>query len=77
MQAITVKYLKATSKKGARLKATCKSSSITIAYPYHLSRDLGIYLAAQQLQFKMDWGMYKLVSGTLPNEDTVFVLAKE
>ena len=39
MQAIRVRYLSPTDRRGARLKASCERGSVTIPYPHGLSRD--------------------------------------
>jgi hypothetical protein len=73
MQAIVVKYLPATNTKGTRLKATCKSGSVTVGYPYGLGGSEGLRFAADALCAKLHWNRQYLVQGTLPNGDEVFV----
>lgn len=72
MQAIQVKYLPATDTKHSRLKAFCKSGSITI--PFDTETDNQCYvLAAKLLAEKLGWNEV-FYGGTLPNHDKVFVI---
>lgn len=73
MQAITVKYLRPTNSRGARLKATCTSGSITVGYPHHLRYHETELYAAQELVKKLGWSpslLDELVGGRLPDGNT-------
>jgi hypothetical protein len=76
MQAITVKYLKPTETRGSRLKAECKTGSVTIGLPYHVDGEQAARLAAITLCDKFRWRSYNLVGGQLKNGDYVFVWAQ-
>ncbi len=54
-QAIVTKYLPATNYKGARIKATASSGSVTIPYPHHVSSNDCYKLAAMTLAKKFGW----------------------
>ena len=73
MQAITVKYLKPTETRGSRLKAECKTGSVTIGYPFHVDGEQAARLAAIELCMKFRWRSHNLVGGQLKNGDYVFV----
>lgn len=85
MQAIAVKYLPPTDRRGARLKAYCERGSITTPYPHELSRDEAPEAAAKALVAKFveedkekygsennPWTRPR-VAGGHPNGETVFV----
>jgi len=77
MQTITTKYLAPTDTKGSRIKATHtgKTLSVTRGYDYSLNT-YGNHLAvAQELQDKMWWNQYTLISGSTA-EGYVFVLTQ-
>ena len=64
MQSIQIKYLPATDKKGARLKATCEGGSITEAKDYSIeSNQQALNLAFKLANEKLDWGVKKFSQG--------------
>ena len=73
MQAITVKYLKPTANRGSRLKAECKTGSVTIGFPYHIDGEQAARLAAITLCDKFRWRSSNLAGGLLKNGDYVYV----
>ena len=86
MQAISVKFLSPTNRRGARLKATCDRGSITIPYPHELNRTEAhaAALRALVLRFKREdadrYGSTEpnpwsgpWVEGTTKDGTTVFV----
>lgn len=76
MKAIETKYLPPTNSRGARIKAwTEGGNSITIGYPYELSRDDVHHAAATALCKKMDWPT-KLAGGSLSHGRYCFVIIK-
>jgi len=72
MQAIHTKYLCPTNFRGSRIKATCATGSVTIAYPYDLSGQACHRKAAELLVAKLHW-KGELLGGCLPNGDYCFV----
>ena len=74
MQAIQTKYLPATDTRGSRIKATCETGSITIAYPHELSGQAVHRKAAEALVDKFWPGIKdKLLGGSLKDGSSVFV----
>lgn len=78
MQAIITKYMGPTNTKGARIKATCESGSLTISYDHDLDSDGNHRAAAEALCAKIGLvssltNMYTSLSqGHLPNGNHVF-----
>lgn len=82
-QAIVTKYLGATNRRGARVKATCSGGSVTLDWDDALPRDGNHRAAAMALARRMGWiGNHRtarpeapeFVMGGLPNSDgRVFV----
>jgi hypothetical protein len=54
MQAITTKYIGATTFRGSRIKASCEAGSITLPYDYS-ENDGGHHFAAVALIKKLGW----------------------
>lgn len=75
MQAIEVKFLGATNHQGARLKATCRSGTITKGWDYALDDD-NYKLVAMLLQAKLGWD-FQLVEGILANGNHVFTFVEK
>ena len=74
MNAIQTRYFGPTNVKGARIKATCETGSITIGYPHELSGMACHALAAKKLVEKLGFTNYgELLGGQLKNKDYVFV----
>jgi hypothetical protein len=76
MNAIQTRYFGPTNTRGARIKATCETGSITIGYPHELSGMACHALAAKALVKKLGWtdSHYgELLGGQLKNNDYVFV----
>lgn len=76
MQTITVKYLFPTNTKGARIKATTGSVSITSiirAYDYALNSDENMHLVAQELYTQMQWGDDGMIGGDNKDGSMTFV----
>jgi hypothetical protein len=76
MNAIQTRYFGPTNTRGARIKATCETGSITISYPHELSGMACHALAANALVNKLGWtdSHYgELLGGQLKNNDYVFV----
>lgn len=64
MQSIQIKYLPATDKKGARLKATCEGGFITEAKDYSIeSNQQALNLAFKLANQKLNWGVKKFSQG--------------
>ena len=80
MKAIVTKYHGATNTRGARISATVEGGKtphrVYIPYPHELNRDEAHALAASTLCDKLQWVECLLVSGGLPNGDTVHVLSE-
>lgn len=77
MQAIETKYLCPTNSRGARIKATCAGSSVTISYPYDISgharhRQACHRQAAEALRDKLGWSG-DLLGGCLPSGNYCFI----
>ena len=80
MKAIQVSYRGPTDTRGSGLIAKAEGvSSVTIGYPHELNSDDAHRLAAEKLCDKYGWthrsadgASSRLVSGGLPNGDTVF-----
>ncbi len=72
MQAIEVKFLSRTNHQGARLKAICKSGTITKGWDYSLDDDNYKHVA-ELLQQKLGWD-FTLIEGVLANGNHVFTL---
>lgn len=66
-QAIITKFLGPTGTKGARIKATCYSGSVTIDYPHHLGSKARHLEAAKALCQKLDL-TGTLIGGFLPKK---------
>jgi hypothetical protein len=78
MQAIVVKYVAPTNKRGARLRATSAAGSITVPYADQTSETANdrIMRAANALRVKLHWvGPHweNPIIGGLPNGDDVVV----
>jgi len=75
MQAIEVKFLGPTNARGARLKASASAGSIIIPFPYDDEPEMQ---AAEALRVKIGWDdekyYGKLIGGTIPNGNYVFVM---
>lgn len=79
MQAIQTRYFGPSNTKGARIKASCESGSITIGYPYEFSEMDCHALAAKALAAKFGWTAThhgELFGGQLANKDYVFIFNK-
>lgn len=64
MQAIQIKYLPATDKQGARLKATCEGGSIIETKDYSIeSNQQALNLAFKLANQKLDWKVKKFSQG--------------
>ncbi len=75
MQAIQVKYLSATDKRGSRFKATASSGSVTVPMDYELDYEPNARKAAEALLKKLGWHNVEISgSGGLPNCTEVFTL---
>jgi hypothetical protein len=74
LQAIQVKYLSATDKRGSRFKATSAGGSVTVSMDYELDYETNATEAAYALIKKMDWAVEISGSGVLPNGDEVFTV---
>lgn len=48
-QAIVTKFLPATNRLGARVKASCQRGSLTVAFPQHLNEEAAHVFAARSL----------------------------
>ena len=71
-QAIIIKILGSTNTKGTRIKASVKSSSVTVPLDYSAGHEQRIRKAVDALLNKLDWsGEY--IIGCLPNGDYVAV----
>ena len=80
MNAIQTRYFGPTNTRGARIKATCETGSITIDYPHELSGMACHAKAAKALVVKLGWtdSFYgDLLGGQLANNDYVFVFDNE
>ena len=67
-QAIIIKVLGATNTKGTRIKASTKSSSVTMSFDYSAGNEQRITKAVDELMNKLGWsGEY--IIGHLPNGD--------
>ena len=79
MKAIQVRYLGATDTLGTRLRASAEGvKSITVSRDYSLNVWEQTDDAARQLANKYGWLRgHRLVQGTLPNGDDVYVLQQE
>jgi hypothetical protein len=76
MQAIITKYLCPTGFKGARIKATCYSGSVTIPYDHSLSGSAVHRKAAEALLEKLQW-TGRLIGGSDPSgQGYTFVFAE-
>lgn len=71
-QAIEVKLLGPTTKRGSRLKATCAATWITRDYDYELSAPANAKAVAMELAKKQEWRA-AWVMGVLVSGDYVFV----
>lgn len=72
-QAITTKYLPATTYRGARIKASTASGlSLTLKYDYDLSGALSHWIAARALAAKLGWPGHWAAGST--RDGYVFVL---
>ena len=76
MKAIEVKYLPATTFKGARVKAfTEGGNSITVPFQYEISDDEArAEDVAQELLYRLAWDVKIIGKGILPNGNYVFTL---
>lgn len=75
--AIQTKYLKPTSTKGGRLKATCDAHEFTDSYDHALSVEANHEKAAWLLAVRMGWRKVPgaaLCGGFLPDNGFVFLL---
>ena len=67
-QAIIIKILGATNTKGTRIKASVKSSSVTVSFDYSAGHEQRIRKAVDALFNKLEWsGEY--IIGHLPSGD--------
>lgn len=55
LQAITTKYLGATTNRNARVKATAQAGSVTVEWDSNLGTDANHMAAAKALAEKMGW----------------------
>ena len=55
MQAIETKYLGPTNHRGARIKATCQATKVTVSWDWSCSVDRSHDEAAKDLIVKMGW----------------------
>ena len=67
-QAIIIKVLGATNTKGTRIKASVKSSSVTVSFDYGAEHEQRIRKAVDALLNKLEWGGEYII-GYLPNGD--------
>jgi hypothetical protein len=73
MQAIRVKYVGPTDRKGSRWSVACSGGRMLVPLD-NSQRDDGKRAAALALAAKLEWhNAETLVSGTLPDGSTVFV----
>ena len=72
MQAIVTKYIPPTNTKGARIKATAMSGSVTISYDHEQDHEWPFRKAAQALCDKLDW-TFNHCPGGLPDGSIVWV----
>lgn len=74
MQTITVKWLSATSTRGARIRATTTGgTSIIRPYDYALNAEENIRLVAQKLYTRMQWGEDGMTGGDNKDGSMTFV----
>jgi hypothetical protein len=79
MQAIIVRYHGPTNTKPSRYTASCPQGRVTVPYDYgdkYLERNVAEMLCRKLQKLADDpgsWPIDKMVGGTLPNGDTVFV----
>jgi hypothetical protein len=67
MQSIQTKYISATNKKGARIKATSSSNiSTSVSYAYELSDEEAHFEAVKALCEKLGWAG-ELIAGSTKN----------
>jgi hypothetical protein len=72
MQAIVTKYIGPTNTKGARIKATASSGSVTVGYHSFDDNECKHRYAAASLCHKLNWG-FDHVPGELPDGSMVWV----
>lgn len=80
MQAIITKFIGPTDTRGARIKATASSGSVTVGYPYELSGQECHRFAADALCEKLGgrpagWDSSRLIGGGLPDGTYCFVFS--
>ena len=71
-QAIIIKILSATNNKGTRIKASVKSSSVTVPLDYRAGQEQRIRKAVDALLNKLEWSGEYIIGG-LPSGDYVAV----
>lgn len=79
MQAIQTKYLGPTNHRGARIKATCDSGSVTVSWDYSHNVEDNHRLAAEALSLKLGWLMVThgtVHTGSLPDGSFCHVFVK-
>ena len=77
LQAIQTHYLGPTNKLGSRIRAYCRTGTITVPFNHSLREAENHLSAAQKLINKIGWADLndlQLVGGVLPNGDCTFVM---
>lgn len=74
MQAITTKYISATSNRTAHIRAACAAKRISIPYDYGLDEEMNHHKAAKELVRKLDWNPIAVHTGQLPTGEYAHVL---
>lgn len=70
MQVIKVKYLSATNKTGARIKAICEGGTFTESKDYAIdASQQALQLAFKLANEKLKWNVAEFAHGTFANED--------
>ena len=77
MQAITTKFIGATTTKGSRVKARCVDGSVTVSWDSALTVRENHIAAAQALLEKIEWSGVEIIgSGETHTQDFVHVLSR-
>lgn len=69
LQAIQTRFLGPTNTRGARIKAWCDAGSHTQSWEYGGDGPTNHLAAARNLQSKLGWSEWGMVSGGLPGGD--------
>jgi hypothetical protein len=73
MQAIVTRYLPPTNFRGARIKATAATGSITLHWDHALNPSNNHLAAAEALSTKFGWNYGKWVTGCLADGQMVWI----